>query len=309
MSKESDDKLAGEIVAMMRGVFGRHKARAAHAKGIVLQGRFAATEEACTLSEAAVFSEPSLPITVRFSDFTGLPDIADTDDNANPRGMAVRFHAGPNGANGGNNLDIVAHSFNGFPSASAQDFAELMRALAASPPDAAKPTALDTYLASHPPAATFFTTQKPPPVSFATAAYFGVNAVTFDDGAGKRTHVRHRFVPQAGEHYLDAATRATLGPNYLREEIARRLAGGPVAFDWQVQLAEPGDRLDDPSTAWPENRRRITVGMLAIERVAADQAAADKILFGPGLLPLGIEAADPMLKIRDTAYFISSKDR
>ena len=39
------------------------------------------------------------------------------------------------------------------------------------------------------------------------------------------------------------------------------------------------------------------------------EAAADKILFGPGLLPTGIEAADPMLKIRDTAYFISSRDR
>src|SRR5262249_2965974 len=158
-----------------------------------------------------------------------------------------------------------------------------------------------------PAAGTFFTTQKPPPVSFATTAYFSVNAVTFDDGGGRRRHIRYRFVPQAGEHYLDAATRASIGPNYLREEIARRLASGPVAFDWQVQIAEPGDRLDDPSTAWPESRRRITIGTLAIERPAADQPAADKILFGPGLLPPGIEAADPMLKIRDTAYFISSK--
>ena len=82
-----------------------------------------------------------------------------------------------------------------------------------------------------------------------------------------------------------------------------------MTFDWQFQLAEPGDRLDDPSTAWPESRRRIALGTLTIERLAADQAAADRILFGPGLLPPGIEAADPMLKIRDTAYFISSRDR
>jgi catalase len=304
MSTESQSQLAGEIVATMRQVFGKHRARAAHAKGIVLEGRFTPTAEARTLCTAAVFAQPSLPITVRFSDFTGLPDIADTDDNANPRGMAVRFHAGE-----GANLDIVAHSFNGFPSPTAQEFADLMRALAASPPDAAKPTALDTYLASHPVAVTFFTSQNPPPVSFATTAFFGVNAVTFDDGAGNRRHVRHRFVPQAGEHYLDATTRGTIGPNYLREEIARRLAGAPVAFDWQVQLAEPSDKLDDPSTAWPESRRRVTLGTLAIERVAADQPAADKILFGPGLLPPGIEAADPMLKIRDSAYLISSKDR
>jgi catalase len=305
MSKESDDKLAGDIVGTMRAVFGKHHARAAHAKGIVLEGHFASTEEACTLSDAAVFCQPSVPITLRFSDFTGLPDIADTDGNADPRGMAVRFHAGGEGRD----LDIVAQSFNGFPSATAQDFAELVHALAASGPGTASPTALDTYLASHPAAKTFFTTQKPPPESFATAAFFGVNAVTFNDGAGRRTHVRHRFVPRAGEHYLDAATRTTKGPNYLFEEIARRMATGPVQFEWKVQIAQPGDRLDDPSTVWPESRRLVTVGLLSIERPAADQTAAGKILFGPGRLPAGITAADPMLKIRDTAYFISSKDR
>lgn len=304
MNKASDAELAAELVAAMRLVFGKHKARAAHAKGIVLEGLFAPTDVACTLSAATLLCTPSLPITVRFSDFTGLPDIADTDGNADPRGMAVRFHAGK-----GANLDVVTHSFNGFPSATAQEFAELLRALAASGPEAAKPTALDTYLASHPAAQTFFSTQKPPPASFATAAYFGVNAVTFNDGADRRTHVRHRFVPQAGEHNLDPATRATMGSDYLRQEIARRVAAGPVGFDWQVQVAEPRDVLDDPSTAWPESRRLITMGTLWIERVAADQATADKILFGPGLLPLGIEAADPMLSIRDTAYLISSKDR
>ena len=52
MSTESNDKLAGEIVGTMRQVFGKHHARAAHAKGIVLEGRFAATDDACTLSDA-----------------------------------------------------------------------------------------------------------------------------------------------------------------------------------------------------------------------------------------------------------------
>ena len=144
MSNESDDKLAGDIIATMRGVFGKHRARAAHAKGIVLEGRFVATEEARTLSNAAVFCEASLAITVRFSNSTGLPDIPDSDDNASPHGMAVRFHAGE-----GRNLDVVAHSFNGFPTATAQEFAELIRAVAASGPDAAKPTALDTFPRRH----------------------------------------------------------------------------------------------------------------------------------------------------------------
>jgi catalase len=304
MSTESDSQLAGTIVGTLRQVFGNHRARAAHAKGIVAEGRFAPTAEARALSTAAVLAGATLPITVRFSNSTGLPDIADTDDQASPHGMAVRFNAGE-----GKNLDVVAHSFNGFPTATAQEFAELIHAVSASGPDAAKPTALDKFLAGHPVAVRFLTTQKPPPVSFATLAYFGVNAVAFVDAAGTRTHLRYRFVPQAGEHVLDAATRAKMGPNYLGEEIARRLAGGPVVFDWKAQVAEASDRLDDPSMAWPESRRLVTLGTLTIERLAADQAAADRILFGPGLLPTGIEAADPMLKIRDTAYFLSSKER
>jgi catalase len=304
MSTESDSHLAGAIVSTLRQVFGKHRARAAHAKGIVVEGRFAPTVETRALSTAAAFAGDTLPITVRFSNSTGLPDIADADDQASPHGMAVRFHACE-----GKNLDVVAHSFNGFPTATAQDFAELMHAISTSGPDAAKPTALDKFLASHPVAVRFLTSQKPPPVSFAALAYFGVNAVAFIDAAGKRTHLRYRFVPQDGEQYLDATARAKMGPNYLGEEIARRLVGNPVMFDWKAQVAETGDRLDDPSTAWPESRRLVTLGTLTIERLAADQAVADKILFGPGLLPSGIEAADPMLKIRDMAYFLSSKER
>jgi catalase len=304
MTQTSDADLAAQLVAGLRSVFGRHPARAAHAKGIVLEGHFTPTAEARALSAAALFAGPAVAITVRFSDFAGLPDIPDTDDNATPHGMAVRFHVGSGG-----DFDIVVHSFNGFPTATAAEFGELVQALAASGPGAAKPTALETFLASHPIAATFLTTQKPPPVSFATIAYFGVNTVLFIDAAGRRTPVRHRFVPTAGEHHLDAAMRITKGPNYLREEIAQRVGDGAATFDWQVQIAEAGDQLDNPAVAWPESRRRASVGTIAVERVTADQAAADKILFGPGFFPPGIEGADPMLAIRNAAYLVSSKER
>ena len=36
-----------------------------------------------------------MPVIVRFSDFTGLPDIPDTEVKANPRGFAVRFSTTP----------------------------------------------------------------------------------------------------------------------------------------------------------------------------------------------------------------------
>ena len=42
------------------------------------------------LSAASVFRVPASVI-VRFSNFTGLPDIPDFSPNASPRGMAVKF--------------------------------------------------------------------------------------------------------------------------------------------------------------------------------------------------------------------------
>jgi catalase len=305
MPQASDADLANQLVASLRSAFGNHRARAAHAKGIIVEGRFTPTAEGRALSAAAIFTRPSLPVTARFSDFTGLPDIADTDDNARPHGLGVRLHGGE-----GASLDLVAHSFNGFPATTAAEFGELLKAIVASGPGVARPTPLDTFPAGHPIAAAFLTTQKPPPMSFATTAYYGVNAIALIDAAGKRTHVRHRIMPTAGEHFLDSAARAKMGPNYLQEEIARQLAAGPASFDWFVQVAEAGDALDNPGVAWPESRRLVRVGTIGIERIAADQANADKALvFGPGLLPAGMEVADPMLKIRDAAYLISMRGR
>ena len=111
-------------------------------------------------------------MTARFSDFTGIPTIPDNVGEANPRGFAVKFKAP------GGDFDIVTHSFNGFPTKTAGEFRELLLAIPVSGKDAAKPTALDKFLAAHPIAKTFLTSQKSPE-SFATSAYFGVNAFKF----------------------------------------------------------------------------------------------------------------------------------
>ncbi len=153
------------------------------------------------------------------------------------------------------------------------------------------------------------TTQKPPPASYATAAYFGVNSFAFVDSAGTKRFVRYRFVPVAGEHYLDTAMLTGKGPNYLQEEIAARVARAPVAFEWFAQLAEPGDAIEDPSVAWPESRRRVHLGTITIRTVQTRAAADKELLFLPGRLCEGIETADPMLNVRHAAYPISFGER
>lgn len=292
------------MVGAFHTAFGEHHARAVHAKGIILEGTFTPAPEARTIARAALFSEGPIPVTVRFSDFTGLPAIPDTAPDANPRGMAVKFRMGA-----ARETDIVTHSFNGFPVATVDEFAVFLRAIGTSGPETSKPTPIESFLASHPVAKAFVTTQKPPPVSYATAAYFGVNSFAMLDGSGKKRFVRYRFVPVAGEQYLDASTLASKGTNYLREEIGTRVSKAPAKFEWFAQIAESSDIIENPSIAWPESRKLIHLGTISLRAVDLRPEADRELLFLPGRLCEGIETADPMLTMRHAAYPISFEQR
>jgi len=122
--------------------------------------------------------------------------------------------------------------------------------------------------------------------------------------------VRYRLVPAAGEHYLDDAAAKAKGPNYLSEEIRARVAAGPVKFDWFAQIAGAGDKIDDPSVAWPDDRRLVKLGTITVERVVEDQSRTDKsFVFMPSNVPEGIEVADPMVDFRTAAYAVSFGER
>ncbi|MBO9651483.1 MAG: catalase family peroxidase [Variovorax sp.] len=290
-----------DLVDALHAAFGEHHARAVHAKGVILEGTFMADPGAKALSKAPIFASGRLPVTVRFSNFTGIPDIPDNIPEANPRGFAVKIKSSD-----GEAFDVVTHSFNGFPTSNSDEFAALLRSVGASGPDAEHPTPVERFLSTHPIAKTFLTTQKPPPMSYATAAYFGVNSLKFTNNGGKAIYVRYRFVPHAGEHYLSPEEAKANGPEYLQKELPQRIAKGPLVFDWYAQIAAPGDKIDDPSIAWPERRRLAKLGTLTITTVADDAETKDKhTLFLPGTPHSGIEAADPMLTLRTTAYPIS----
>jgi catalase len=294
-----------DMVDALHSAFGKRQVRAVHAKGVVLTGTFSPDSAALDICSANLFTVQAVPITVRFSDFTGIPDIPDTVGDANPRGLAIKFHQ-----TDGGEMDIVSHSFNGFPTKTAMEFGQLLRAIGSSGSDVTHPTPLEHFLEGHPIAKTFLTTQKPAPVSYATLPFFGVNSFTFVKDGSARTNVRYRFVPLAGEHYLDPASIAASGPNYLSEEIAARAAKSPVSFDWFAQIAINGDAIDDPSIAWPENRKLVKLGTLTIEKFEEDQVkASHDLLFLPGNIPVEIEIADPMLAVRTDAYPISFAER
>ena len=65
-----------------------------HAKGLVVTGTFTAAAGASSVSRAAHLQGGTVPVTVRFSDASGVPNIPDTDPGAVPRGIAIRFGVG-----------------------------------------------------------------------------------------------------------------------------------------------------------------------------------------------------------------------
>ena len=98
------------MVNALYSAFGDNHSRAVHAKGLMAVGYFEPSSEAVGISKASIFAHGRLPVLVRFSNFTGIPQIPDTVGDANPRGFAVKFQL-PDGTS----ADIVSHSFNGLP--------------------------------------------------------------------------------------------------------------------------------------------------------------------------------------------------
>jgi catalase len=286
----------------MNQLWGRHAGiRANHAKGVVVEGSFTPTPEAATLSKASLFEGRPVPLTLRFSDSTGLPTIPDGAEDANPHGLSLKFHL----ADGGE-MDVVSNSLAFFPVATGEEFRDLLQALAASGPEAAKPTKADQFIAAHPSVSKAFASATTP-TSYARETYNGVDAFIFVDAAGKRQPFRFQFVPVAEAEHLAPADAAKQAPDFLSEELPQRLAKQPIAFRAMAQLANPGDPTKDPTQPWPADRRMVNLGTITITKTVADSAAAEKaLLFLPNRLPAGIEASDdPLISARVQAYLIS----
>lgn len=310
MPLPNDEKLltlSNDLLQQFETIFGQNPGfRPAHAKGTMLTGTFTPSPTATSLSRAPHLIRPSTLVTVRFSNSTGLPLIPDNDPNASPRGLAIRFHLAEHV-----HTDIVAHSTDGFPTHTGQEFLEFLRAIAASSASTSHPSPVETYLGSHPAALAFVQAAKPNPSSFARESYFGVTAMRFINKDGVSRYGRYRILPEAGNDFLDDAAAAAKTSNYLFDEIAERVAKGPISFRILVQLADEGDIVDDATIHWPEYRTQLELGTLTLTEPVADNAHEQKtIIFDPIPRVDGIEPSDdPLLELRAAVYLISGRKR
>jgi catalase len=289
---------ATDAVDAANGLFGRHPGyRALHAKGTLLKGTFTATPDAARLTRAGHLQGEPVPAIVRVSNGGGDPDVADYKPDV--RGLAVKLYL-PDGAR----TDIVAQTVPRFPVSTPEAFVEFMRAQRPGPAMAWR---VPAFFARHPKALTVLPGSVKalrPLESYATATYYALHAYRFIDADGGARYVRYTIVPEAGEKRISTSEAKRRGPDYLQQDIRERVARSPVRFRLELQVAGPDDPTDDPSAAWPGERRRVNAGTLELTALDTERETGDDVLvFDPTRVTDGIELSDdPVLRFRPQAY-------
>lgn len=289
---------ARSAVDSIASVFGRHPGfRALHAKGTLLKGTFTPTPEAAALTCAPHFQGGPLHATFRFSNGSGDPGHPDYAPD--PRGLAAKIYL-----EDGSRTDIVCVSSPRFPVRTPEGFIELVDAQGAGPLAAVK---MPLLFARHPEALRNLPALAPslrPPASYAVIPYHGIHAFRWIDAHGGERWVRYQVQPQAPFVGIAPWAARKRGRDYLQEELRSRIATAPIVFTLVVQIAIPGDPINDPSAAWPKLRRTVAVGRYEMtELETGRETDGDVLVFDPTRVTEGIELSDdPVLRFRHAAY-------
>lgn len=278
-----------------------------HTKGTCAVGEFIGLSSIRQYSRSELFSGDALPVIARFSLAGGNPNAADTSKS--PRGMALEF-ALPE--------EFIQHmtmlNTPVFGAASPETFYDMLVAKTPDPitgkPD---PEKIKAFKASHPDSATqaHFMAHNNPPSSYAESAYFGIHTFKFLDEDDNITLVRWHFAPHDGEKQLNKAELKSLPDDFLEQALIERTEKAVIKWDMIITIGEPNDVQDDPTIAWPIERKQIIAGTLIIKEAMIQKGAAcENINFDPLFLSDGIEATnDPILLFRSPSYAISFAKR
>lgn len=268
-----------------------------HAKGVCVAGYFESTASAREYSSAQVFSEARTPVIGRFALPGGNPYAPDS--SVPIRSFALQFSLA-NGQQWRTGMNSMPVFVVGTPEA----FYQLLKAGAPDPatgkPD---PASMPAFFASHPETAPFRQWAKTakPSASYASETYNSINAFYLVNASGQRQAVRWAMVPL---NPVAADATAAQGADFLEHDLAQRLAAGPLRWQLEITLANPGDPLDDASKAWSGEHHVLNAGTLVLESQQPQQEGDCRdINFDPLILPSGIQASDdPLLAARSAAY-------
>ena len=296
------------MVDQFEATFGKFEGyRRSGAKGVCATGEFVGSADGRALSSASAFSGSAIPVGARFSVGGANPKVA--DNGKSQRNMALQFSL-PNSEQwlmGNINAPV-------FGASSPQQFIALIASRQADPatkmPDPAKVKAFNDANPEVLLQGKHFASQ-PVPASFGAQNYWGVHAFGFVNASGATQFGKWVFEPVGGVQGLTDDEAKAKGPNFLFDDLRQRVKEGKVAFNFNLELAQPGDKLDSATVPLPEGRKKVTMGMLKITAVAEDAAGAClTVNYNPMILPKGVEpSADPMLSARAAPYAVSQGRR
>ena len=292
------------MVDTFEKVGGKHEGfRRSGAKGVCASAEFVGSAQGRALSVASAFSGQPVPVIARFSIGGGNPKAP--DNARSQRNLALQFNLP-----GGEAWQMGNISAPVFGASSPEQMLTRLETLLPDPetkkpnPDTIKafndanPETLlqGKYLAS-----------QPVPASYAKVNYWGVHAFAFVDASGKKQWGKWTFEPVGGTQSLTDDEAKAKGPDFLIDDLRQRVAAGPVAFDFVLQLAQPGDKLESATTPLPDDRPKVTLGRLTVKAVSADSTGpCVPITYNPMVLPKGVEpSTDPMLAARAAPYAVS----
>jgi catalase len=271
-----------------------------HAKGICFTGMFEANGAGAALSRGQVFTRGQYPALGRFNLATADPNAPDA--TVRVRGMGLRIST-PDGQEW--RTAMIDPPF--FPVSTPQAFYEHLVASASKDPDAMK-----TFAGVHPEIAAFGAWAKSAPWtgSYAEERYNSLNSFILIDNSGAEHAVRWSLLPAAQPIPISPDDLAKRGPNFLEQEIAERVRGGPLRWTMVVTVANPGDPTADPSKAWPEDRRTVEVGTLTVQQIQPERDGPCRdINFDPTVLPTGIRTSDDPFPAARSSTYAKSFDR
>lgn len=281
--------------------------RRSGAKGVCAVGEFVGSAEGRALSSSSAFSGRPVPVIVRFS--VGGANPKAPDNAKSQRNLALQFNLP-----GGETWQMGNISAPVFGAATPEQFLGRLQSLQPDPATrAADPAKVKAFADANPDVllqGRYYASQ-PVPASFGSVNYWGIHGFGFVNAQGAKQSGKWVFEPVGGTQGLTDDEAKAKGPNFLIDDLRQRVTAGNVAFNFMLQLAQPGDRIDSAVTPLPDDRRKINLGRLVVKSVAADAAGEClTITFNPMVLPKGVEpGADPMLSARAAPYVVGLSRR
>jgi catalase len=292
-----DSGLAAQAVDAIEDLSGVHPGyRRAHARGICCRAVFRPNGLAAPFTTAAHLQEQETGAVVRFSGSSTDPALADLLSPA--KGMAVQFTLP-----GGGVTSLVGVTVPVFFARTPESFIDIISSVHKARTGNLGPLELIHEITTHfseSKASLLAVKKLQPPASYAESHYYCIHTYFFVDAAGTRRPVKFEWTPDAGVRSLSVKDAAPQPDHYLEDELELRLLAEPALFQLTVVFGEEGDPTDDPTHAWPDDRRRIDIGRLYLtERIEEP----DGLLMDPAAVPAGIALSDdPILNFRHAAY-------